>query len=71
MLKFEDALSLTLSRALDLEQEPVTLSNAVNRVLATDLYADISMPPFDKSAMDGFACRMISEPGTRPPRSES
>ena len=58
MLKFEDALSLTLSRTLDLEQEPVTLSNAVNRVLATDLYADISMPPFDKSAMDGFACRM-------------
>ena len=34
------------------------MQDALNRVLATNTFYDLAMPPFNKSAMDGFACRM-------------
>lgn len=37
--------------------ETVTLSNALGRTLAVDAVARLSVPPFDNSAMDGFAVR--------------
>ena len=37
--------------------EPVPLAEAVGRVLAEGILADIDMPPFDRSQMDGFAVR--------------
>ena len=38
--------------------EKVLLDNAFNRVLQEDVVADLNMPPFNKSAMDGYACRL-------------
>lgn len=38
--------------------EIVLLKDALNRILQEDVTADTPMPPFDKSAMDGFACRL-------------
>ncbi len=38
--------------------EKIALENAFNRVLQEDIFADIDMPPFNKSAMDGYACRI-------------
>ena len=35
----------------------VMLPHANGRILAEDIFSDINMPPFDKSAVDGFACR--------------
>jgi molybdopterin molybdotransferase len=35
--------------------ERVALEHAARRVLAVDVVSDIDMPPFEKSAMDGFA----------------
>ena len=35
--------------------EPVTLSSAVGRVLAAEVVSDVDLPPFEKSAMDGYA----------------
>jgi molybdopterin molybdotransferase len=40
-----------------LGSEQVSLDNALNRVLAEDVCSDMDMPPFVKSAMDGYACR--------------
>ncbi len=37
------------------EIEEVRLSDSLGRILAEDIYSEIDMPPFDKSAMDGFA----------------
>ena len=37
--------------------ETINILDSLNRVLAQDIFADIDMPPFDKSAMDGYACR--------------
>ncbi len=42
----------------DFKTEIVLLKDALNRVLQEDVIADSPMPPFDKSAMDGFACRI-------------
>ena len=45
--------------------EPVTETMAVEnchgRILAAEVISDISMPPFNRSAMDGYALRGISE----------
>lgn len=37
--------------------ETVELQQAPGRVLRENVVADMQMPPFDKSAMDGYACR--------------
>lgn len=40
-----------------LPPERVALANALGRVLVDDLVAPVPLPPFDNSAMDGFALR--------------
>jgi len=39
------------------EIEAVALGRAAGRVLATDMIAAVSLPPFDNSAVDGYAVR--------------
>jgi len=39
--------------------EVLNLENTSGRILAEDIISDISMPPFDRSAMDGFALRGV------------
>lgn len=58
MIEFHDAQQIILSNASIKATEQVALANAHQRVLASNTYYDLSMPPFDKSAMDGYACRM-------------
>ncbi len=57
---------LTVPAALDLiadrfnivaEVEWVALSGALDRVLAADIVSPMDLPPFDNSAMDGYAVR--------------
>jgi molybdopterin molybdotransferase len=56
MIAFEEALNIVLSSAKLLTTEEVALNQSLNRVLAQDLFSDMDMPPFNKSAVDGFAC---------------
>jgi len=57
MLAFEEALRMVLSSARGLAGERVGIDHAANRVLAEDVKSDMDIPPFNKSAMDGYACR--------------
>ena len=57
MIKFEQAYETVMSFTEKIGAERITLENSLGRVLAEDVFSDINMPPFDKSAMDGFACR--------------
>jgi len=57
MIAFEEALHKVLSSAKLLTIESVPLQSALNRVLALDVFSDMDMPPFNKSAVDGYACR--------------
>jgi molybdopterin molybdotransferase len=57
MLEYKTALELIISAAEELSSEKVEFQQSLHRVLAADVFYDTDMPPFDKSAMDGFACR--------------
>ncbi|MGJ8586227.1 MAG: molybdopterin molybdotransferase MoeA, partial [Marinosulfonomonas sp.] len=48
------------------ETETVGLEDAIGRVLAHDLVAPIPLPPFDNSAMDGYALRSVDFIGSGP-----
>ena len=58
MIKFEEALQHVTGAVRVKEIEQVNFDASTGRVLAEDVRSDIDMPPFDKSAMDGYACRM-------------
>jgi len=62
-LSIEDALALVLARVVPLEAEDVPVGLAAGRVLAAPASATIDLPPFDSSAMDGFAVRPEDTPG--------
>ncbi len=57
MISFEEALSIIASDVLTKDTERVDFRESLHRVLAEDVYSDVDMPPFDKAAMDGYACR--------------
>jgi molybdopterin molybdotransferase len=57
VLPVDKALEIVLGHTPVLPAEEVDLLNAVGRVLAEDVHADLDMPPFDRSAMDGYAVR--------------
>ena len=58
MITVEEALARVLaSAATPLDEEPVALEAAHGRVLARDLAALRTQPPFANSAMDGYALR--------------
>jgi molybdopterin molybdotransferase len=54
---YHEALSRILAEVVALPAESVVLSEALGRVLAEDIRADRDQPPFDRSAMDGYAVR--------------
>jgi len=57
MIKFEKAIEIIRANQFLLGSEKVDLKESINRVLREDVISDIDMPPFNKSAMDGYACR--------------
>jgi len=59
MIQYKEALTMLVDEAVPLSTEKVKLNDAHKRVLAQAVYIDIDMPPFNKSAMDGYACRSI------------
>lgn len=58
MGKFDEILEIINSLPPNFKTEEIELQNAFNRILQEDIFADTDMPPFHKSAMDGFACHL-------------
>jgi molybdopterin molybdotransferase len=57
MILFEEALDIINKAAIPLSSEIIRLEDSLGRVLSADVFSDMDMPPFDKSAVDGYACR--------------
>ena len=55
MLPYDDALARVLASARPLPAEPVPSGAAQGRVVAAPVHAPADLPPFDNSAVDGFA----------------
>jgi molybdopterin molybdotransferase len=68
MLDVEEALALVLEAARPLRAERVGLEEAAGRVLAEDARSALDLPPFDRSAMDGYAVRAADTAGLSPLR---
>ena len=57
MIPFDEAYNIVMRNAYNLSTEKISFTESLGRILAEDITSDIEMPPFDKSAMDGYACR--------------
>jgi len=57
VISVEEALAEILSHVRPLEPERIPILEALGRVLAEEIVSDIDLPPFDNSAMDGYAVR--------------
>ncbi len=57
MISFDTAQSIIHQEAQKVEQENIRMEEALGRVLATDVFSDLDMPPFEKAAVDGYALR--------------
>lgn len=65
LLPVADALSRVLDGLETTGAQAISLEDAAGRILAADLKATLTQPPFDASAMDGYAVR--AEDVTSPP----
>ena len=66
LLSVEQALARILSHFQPVKTESVPLSEATNRVLATDIHAADDLPFFANSSMDGFALRAADSSNAAP-----
>jgi molybdopterin molybdotransferase len=55
LISVEEALTEILSHVHPLEPERIPILDALGRVLAEEIVSEIDIPPFDNSAMDGYA----------------
>jgi molybdopterin molybdotransferase len=56
MITFEEAYKIVMKSVFETETETIPFSDSSGRILDEDILSDIDMPPFNRSAVDGFAC---------------
>jgi molybdopterin molybdotransferase len=66
MLEYEEALARVLAAVPAPTSEQISLAEADGRVLAQEILAPIDLPPFDNSAMDGYAVRASDVTSAKP-----
>jgi molybdopterin molybdotransferase len=71
VISVAEALEIVSREASPLDLEDVPLSRAGGRILASAVSADADFPPFDTTAMDGYAVRPGDDPGCARVRGET
>jgi len=59
MISADEARNIIFREAKGIDSEVVTLSEAHNRILSSDVQSNDDIPPFNNSSMDGYAVRSI------------
>lgn len=59
MITFDEAFEIVMNSCIETGTEKISFRDSLDRVLAVDVKSDIDMPPFNRSAVDGFACDKI------------
>ena len=65
MISVDEAVQIVLKKAKRLPPKKVRLESAQGLCLAEDIKSDSDMPPFNRSAMDGYA--VIAKDTVNPP----
>jgi molybdopterin molybdotransferase len=58
VINFQEAYDTVIKSAFSTGRETISFVNAAGRVLAEDILSCADMPPFNRSAVDGYACRL-------------
>jgi molybdopterin molybdotransferase len=56
MISFEEAFKIVMKSVFETESETIPFHHSCERILYEDIVSDIDMPPFNRSAVDGYAC---------------
>ena len=59
MITLEEAIKKLKSRVHPLMAEEIPVLKSFARILREDIHSPLAIPPFDKSAMDGYAVRAV------------
>ncbi len=57
LVSFDEAYKTVMSSAFKTGTETIGFMDSLGRVLKGNIISDMDMPPFNKSTVDGFACR--------------
>ncbi|HBL74174.1 MAG: hypothetical protein A2W90_17630 [Bacteroidetes bacterium GWF2_42_66] len=57
MISLQEALAIATKQTVVMQVETLDYLDSQGRILAENVFSDVDMPPFNKSAMDGYACR--------------
>jgi molybdopterin molybdotransferase len=57
IISTEEALKIISEIDFSAKTEQINFQGSLKRVLAEEIFADSDFPPFNRSAMDGYACR--------------
>jgi molybdopterin molybdotransferase len=57
MISFEQAFNIVMSTSFRMGTEAISFTESLDRILAGEIASDMDLPPFNKSSVDGFACR--------------
>jgi molybdopterin molybdotransferase len=59
MIEFEEAYKIVMQSVFETDSEAIPFHNCLGRILDEDILSDMDMPPFNRSAVDGYACHRI------------
>lgn len=57
MITIDEALKIVNENVIPLSSEVIRCDDSLNRILAESVFSDMNIPPFNRSTMDGYACR--------------
>ncbi|UCC20917.1 MAG: molybdopterin molybdotransferase MoeA [Promethearchaeota archaeon] len=66
LTRLDNALEKLFSKIQVSLVEEINIKDALNRVLADDIISEMDIPPFDRSAMDGYAIKAEDSFGSSP-----
>lgn len=59
MITFDEAFDIVINSWFETGTEYISFRESLDRILAEEVKSDIDMPPFNRSAVDGYACNRM------------
>jgi molybdopterin molybdotransferase len=56
MISYKEAYGVVMKSVFETEEETIPFTESAGRILAENIASDTDMPPFNRSAVDGYAC---------------